>query len=159
MKGVKLNITGDKKLLKTLNAIDGQTRLELEDALDKAAFAVKTTAVKKIQRSPASGRTYTKYSGKTGSGKSSKRKHRASAPGEPPKTDIGNLVKSIETTRIGLDAYVFTEIDYGKFLELGTIQIRPRPWLAPSYRENLDKIPKGIGKAVMTGAKKAAKKS
>ena len=63
--------------------------------------------------------------------------HVPSAPGEPPHVDTGRLRSSItfefESSRSQFEARVGTNVIYGKFLELGTVHIRPRPWLRPAF--------------------------
>ena len=148
---MKAKITGDKRLMKTMDGIVAMTGQEITDALMKIGFKIKTTAITSIQHSPASGKVYEKYT--------PRRTHKASAPGEPPATDEGTLVRSIEVTQRGNDVYVFTDVDHGRYLELGTLDIRPRPWLKPALKEHEEELPKGIKKAVMSGIKKATKKS
>jgi hypothetical protein len=58
--------------------------------------------------------------------------HKASAPGEYPKTDKGALVNSIMWQTIAGGAEVGTDLDYGLFLEEGTRFMEARPWLAPT---------------------------
>jgi HK97 gp10 family phage protein len=62
-----------------------------------------------------------------------------SSPGEPPRKQTGRLQGSItwELSRRGLFgrglmARVGTNVDYGRYLELGTRRMRPRPWLKRS---------------------------
>lgn len=58
---------------------------------------------------------------------------RASAPGDPPAPDTGNLRNSIdyeltsETT-----SHVGTDVEYAEPLEFGTTRIAPRPFMRPS---------------------------
>jgi HK97 gp10 family phage protein len=93
------------------------------------AFDVEADAIKSIQRGPASGRTYEKFK--------PRRTHRASAPGEAPQSDTGRLAGSIESQRITVLSYsVGTPLDYGRFLEFGTMKIAERPWLRPAIEKN-----------------------
>jgi HK97 gp10 family phage protein len=64
-----------------------------------------------------------------------RRTHQASAPGQPPASDIGNLASHItySTSRRGLEGRVGTNVVYGKFLEFGTKNMAARPWLWPAY--------------------------
>lgn len=59
--------------------------------------------------------------------------HRASAPGEAPATDIGNLVNSgyAKRARRGL-WHVGFHAKYARGLEFGTPKILPRPFLRPA---------------------------
>ena len=147
---MKAHIIGDKKLMEAFDELKRTSTKELEKEIMAAGLLVKTTAVEKIQQSPASGEWYFNYK--------SHRWHRASAPGEPPATDEGILASSIEVKQVGNNVYVFTGKKYGKYLELGTLHIAPRPWLKPSLKEHRDDIQKNIGRAIMRGAKKAKQK-
>lgn len=61
------------------------------------------------------------------------RTHRASAPGEAPATDTGNLVNSgyAKRARRGL-WHVGFHAEYARPLEFGTPKILPRPFLRPA---------------------------
>jgi HK97 gp10 family phage protein len=66
----------------------------------------------------------------------------ASRPGNPPHKQTGRLQGSItwELSRRGLFgrglmARVGTNLTYGRYLELGTRKMRPRPWLRRSINE------------------------
>ena len=70
-------------------------------------------------------------------GKGEKRgKYRASAPGDPPTVQTGNLRRSVQVADLSTEkvikARVGTNQDYGRFLEYGTKRIAPRPWARPS---------------------------
>ena len=63
--------------------------------------------------------------------------HVPSSPGEPPRIDTKKLHDSIttETQQDGnhsIQTRVGTNVDYGRYLELGTRKILPRPWLRPA---------------------------
>lgn len=143
---MKARIRGDRELIATLNALPKIVQASIKDQLKVAMLAIKSTAVKKIQQGPASGRIYKKYK-KDGGGVSGY--HQASAPGQPPMTDEGGLVASIQSKVYGWSAYVWTELDYGAYLEYGTANMEPRPWLRPSFEEHRDKIPKQFGDAII----------
>ena len=79
------------------------------------------SAAKQSMRGAKSGRTYIR------GGKA----HVASAPGEAPAIDTGNLVNSIQSTAIGpISWIVYTGTEYGAILEL----FRSRPWLEPALK-------------------------
>ncbi|MFH1633279.1 MAG: HK97-gp10 family putative phage morphogenesis protein [Chloroflexota bacterium] len=104
---------------------------------------------------PGHGRIYKK-------GKHGTISHQASTPGSPPAVDTGRLRGSVSTNwggsgrgngsvdsqaspqdGIGQPAkeqsrfvvVVGTNVEYGKFLELGTRHIRARPWLRPALEK------------------------
>jgi len=59
-----------------------------------------------------------------------------SAPGDPPHKQTGTLLKSVAyelvTVAAKTIARVGTNIKYGRWLELGTKKMKPRPWLRRS---------------------------
>jgi phage gpG-like protein len=62
----------------------------------------------------------------------------ASQPGEPPRKQTGRLRASVtrEIDESALEGRVGTNVDYGKYLELGTKRgILPRPWLRRALAE------------------------
>ena len=68
----------------------------------------------------------------------------ASAPGEPPAVQLGDLRKSVKggvekegKTVIG---FVGSELPKASMLEMGTSKMLPRPWLRPSFEKSSDKI-------------------
>jgi phage gpG-like protein len=66
-----------------------------------------------------------------------------SAPGEPPRKQTGRLRASVtyEVEEASLTARVGTNVEYGKYLELGTKKgIAPRPWLRRALAECRAKI-------------------
>jgi len=63
------------------------------------------------------------------------RVHRASAPGEAPATDTGNLGNSIGSRMIGkTEGEVTVTAEYAAALELGSPHIAPRPFFAPAVK-------------------------
>lgn len=64
------------------------------------------------------------------------RTHRASSPGQPPKTDTGELSKSITARRTGVgSSEVRIKSKHAAALEYGTSKMRPRPFVAPAVTE------------------------
>lgn len=93
------------------------------------AVAYISNIVKEKIRKKGSGRIYRR--GKT--------THQASAAGEPPSTDTGRLLGSINYT-VGADGRdivgrVSANTEYAKYLEYGTTKMKPRPFLRPSLEE------------------------
>lgn len=70
--------------------------------------------------------------------------HRASAPGEPPAVDTGRLRSSIthEVKIQGneVSGLVGTNVEYAKYLELGTNKMAARPFLRPAVFNNKGEI-------------------
>lgn len=68
----------------------------------------------------------------------------ASSPGQPPAQRLGELRQSIQGTSgmaggniIGI---IGTELNYGLYLQAGTKNIAPRPWLDVAFRNAWDKV-------------------
>lgn len=89
-----------------------------------SANDVRNTAVESILSGPKTGLIYTTRG----------RTHQASAPGEPPANELGNLANSI-TLRIDaarMVVFVNAGAKYGAALEYGTRKMSPRPYLRPA---------------------------
>jgi len=63
----------------------------------------------------------------------------ASRPGEPPASRLGQLRGSIDY-EITDQAYIGTPLKYGLWLEVGTRNMAPRPWLNRTVSENWNNI-------------------
>jgi len=74
--------------------------------------------------SPKHGRAYQRADGV----------HHASAPGEPPASDSGELMDSIKVERFGAVGYVTANTEYADYLEHGTHNMLPRPFMGPAWR-------------------------
>lgn len=67
--------------------------------------------------------------------------HTPSRPGEPPHVDTGRLRASVthevEKNLFSIIGRVGTNVEYGRYLELGTSRMSPRPWLRPALKRTL----------------------
>ena len=109
--------------------------------------------------------------------------HRASAPGQPPAVDTGRLRASItfnwsgsgrarapidnpsketkpsdsvgepRAERHAVIVVVGTNVKYGRYLELGTTKIKPRPYLRPALENNRAKFERIIYNTLQRGLK------
>lgn len=105
----------------------------------RIANQVRNNAVKLVQQGSRSGRVY----------KRGNITHQASAPGEPPKTDTGILVRSIrvEHRSESGEARVAVGAEYGRALEFGTPKMAARPFLRPAanaVRQQMPEIAKSV---------------
>lgn len=93
-------------------------------ALDQSGEEMRNEAIRLIESPPKTGRIYERR------GVS----HQASAPGEPPASDTGQLVNSItiKTDPNSLTVQIGTSVEYGQFLEFGTQRMAARPFLRPA---------------------------
>lgn len=119
-----LKVTGN--LAKQLEQYKDAVRDDVETAVKSTAIEVVADSVKSIQRGSKSGRIY-----KRGDGY-----HQASAPGEAPASDSGRLAGDVSMSIKGLVARVGTNVEYGRYLEFGTMNILERPWLRPALDLN-----------------------
>ena len=96
---------------------------EIDVVCESTALDIQARAQMAIMNPPKSGRIYRRGNVV----------HQASAPGEAPATDTGNLVNSAYTKKLGDSDYEtgFTA-EYAAALEFGTAKIEPRPYLRPA---------------------------
>lgn len=133
---VKATLKGLTKFEGKLNKIKKAAQDAQFKALASTAFAIQRDAVQSIQRGPKSGETYV-HGRKT---------HTASAPGEAPASDTGNLAKGI---RVKIDkdkavAQVISHAPYSAHLEFGTSRMAARPFMGPAFHRNRNLAPQLI---------------
>jgi HK97 gp10 family phage protein len=126
---IELKFSFDDKDLKLFRQNSFKFGYELDKAIKRFAMDVRNTAVKGISQGARHGRLYRRR----------RVTHQASAPYEYPKTDTGRLVNSIRTDFSYLTAEIGSDVNYSQYLETGTANMQPRPWLEPSYEKNRDK--------------------
>ena len=111
---LRINKAEFLKLLDDANAIT-------EEAADKMVENMKTS----ILSGAKSGRQYYKNGAR----------HTASAPGQSPANQTGDLVKSIKVSKSKNKATVSISKNYAVFLEFGTSKMRPRPFILPAFQK------------------------
>lgn len=106
-----------------------------------------------VDRAGKTGRIYTSKS-------KSPSTHQASAPGEPPASWTGNLVRGVKiytdegkTTAWVAASAISNGYDYAPALEFGTLKMAKRPFLRPAFLKFKPLINKSI-KAAIKAAKK-----
>lgn len=103
----------------------------LKHLVQRSASLVEGTAKESIL-SGGTGITYQKYN--------PRRQHTASAQGEPPASDTGFLVGSISTSvkkqGTAVVGQIIASAEYAPYLEFGTADIRPRPFMQPALERN-----------------------
>ena len=138
----KSEITG---MLRQVKAWELRKHGQLRQAIAKTALAIEKTA-KESMSHKGRGRLYTNRGAGLGD-------HQASAPGDPPATDTGRLrasIKSDLTDLVRLAAEVGTNVEYGRHLEYGTVNMAARPWLKPAYDKHIPGFLKEITKILST---------
>jgi HK97 gp10 family phage protein len=97
----------------------------------RAGIRVIERETKALLTGNRSGRTYT-FRGVT---------HQASAPGEPPAVDTGNLKNSLRVLEVTDERASFgTSADYAAYLEFGTRYMEARPFLRPAADNSVEEI-------------------
>jgi len=128
---VKLNWHGDE--------FARLTEAQVERVLDKLAGEMVDYAKAEMMK-PKSGKDYRKAYRKAGKRKPKGAQkgyfiRQSSAPGEFPAVQQGWLLRSVQWVNAGrLRRHFGTNRKQGRWMELGTKRIRPRPWLRPTYR-------------------------
>lgn len=125
---IEVKIIGVKNFGEACKRMAAQNKKSLGAILLDAATMTHKIAVDLIRDGARSGIVYLKTKKKI--------PHVASAPGEPPKSDTGTLVQNITIEKIGTksgDGYTVGSrkgAPHGFFLEFGTHNMMPRPWLS-----------------------------
>lgn len=141
---IQVNISYDlMQLQRQIGAFEVSVLKRMQQAVEGAAIAVQKTAKTEIQKGSRSGRIYRRRT----------ITHRASAPGEYPKTDTGRLVSSIRTDFGNFTAEVGSDVIYSEYLESGTQIMQPRPWLKRSFDTNARLIQQYMDDAVRDALK------
>ena len=98
---------------------------------------VRNEQIRLITNTPKTGRVYRRRGVE----------HRASAPGEPPASDIGALVQSIgvPTPVAGaLAVDIAVSAKHASYLEFGTTRMAPRPFIRPAADNVVDDVTNAI---------------
>lgn len=152
MKG-NFKITGDDELIRKMTSLGADMEKALISGVRQTANQVRNHAIKSIQKQTM-GTYVTRYSQ---GGKAYD--HVVSKEGNAPNTDTGALVNSIATEhKNGTPvSFVGSGLDYAKYLEFGTKQMKPRPWLQPALDARLKDFEKNIINQAKRMIKKASK--
>jgi HK97 gp10 family phage protein len=145
-----IQIQGVEALEKRLGALTPQIAIAVRKQINAGATAIHKTITKSIRR-VSNGKTQSRGSKESGN----KRKVVASRAGDPPNTDLGNLIKNITISRgkgvvtSGYFAYVRSRAKYSDWLEHGTSKMKKRPYMAPALKANAKKIADRIKAAAL----------
>ena len=139
-------IEGLDETLKAFDKLGKAGHQEGAKAVSATAQKVRGDAIKSVQRGTKSGTVYTRSSGQNLSPT-----HRASAPGQAPATDTGALASSIKAESKDLSGRVYSDLNYAFWLEFGTLNMEPRPYLNPALMANkryfVDQLKNAVNKA------------
>jgi len=129
----EIQVRNINKVLASFKKLNVTMLPDLQDVIKGGAQTIRTEAINLIQKGAKSGKVYKRYN--------PSRTHTASAPGQAPASDTGNLVRNIKVVQVNQDVtQVKSEARYSKELEYGTSKMRARPFMFPAYKMSQDKI-------------------
>ncbi len=134
MAGLEIFVEGAKKIAEQLRKAGEEYDKQVRVIINRGALAIHADAVKSVLRGPKDGIIYELYD--------PRRTHQASAPGQPPATDKGDLARGITiiTDEDGKGARIVSKAEYSWFLEFGTVSMQPRPFMMPALDKNTPEI-------------------
>jgi len=139
---VTLKVKNLKKVMSQLKQLKKQLEPDFQEIVKGGGQLIRGEAVKSIQQGSKSGIVYEKYN--------PRRSHRASAPGEAPASDTGNLVSKIIVKQKTKDiTNVESNANYSAFLEYGTSKMQPRPFMLPAFEKSKKPITEATFKRVV----------
>lgn len=123
-----IKVESDRRNLRSYFSINNaipRIRKGIREALTEIGRENVKHTRKLIKSPPKSGRWYF----------TNGRWHRASAPGQPPANRTGTLQRGVSFRVYGWERMEFGDtVFYGRFLELGTKKMHPRPHLSRTVR-------------------------
>ena len=142
--------SGVEDATKALEQVKEDLEKDMQEVLLGGGQLIRGEAIRSIQQGSKSGKTYKRYN--------PTRTHKASAPGEAPASDTGNLVRNIRVKQKSLDIVtVESRASYSKFLEYGTSKMQARPFLFPAFKMSQGKIMMATFNRVKAFIQKVAK--
>jgi len=143
----KVSIEGANIVSQALKNFDKESIARIQAVIDSSAQNIRNHAIRSIANSPATGRTY-KRGGVA---------HTASSAGNPPKTDTGRLVGTINASVGNLEAEIGAYADYSSHLEFGTRNMKARPFMVPAMEQELKTFFKRMDMAMEQAVDKGGK--
>lgn len=138
---INLKVKNLKKVLSQLNRLQKDMEVPFQEIVKGGGQLIRGEAIKSIQTGSKSGVMYQMYN--------PRREHRASAPGEAPASDTGNLVSKIIVNQISQDiTSVESNADYSAYLEYGTSKMEARPFMLPAFEKSKKPIINAVFKRV-----------
>lgn len=150
-----MSVDGTEQLKANFAALAAQLGPIVAKAAFKAGRAVQSRTIKRIQKPQGVGQWVTRYHAGQ-----APYQHLASAPGQAPNTDTGELVRGVQVEVRGGNVFVGVESsqdEKANALEFGTTDGRllPRPFLYPSLEESREDIEKMLADAVAEQIRRA----
>ena len=126
---IKFKVSNLKKVLSQLDKLEKDMEIPFQEIVKGGGQLIRGEAIKSIQTGAKSGVMYQMYN--------PRREHRASAPGQAPASDTGNLVSKIIVKQKSKNiTNVESNADYSAYLEYGTSKMQPRPFMLPAFEKS-----------------------
>lgn len=139
---IDIRVKNLKQAMAKLKNLEKDLEPDFQEVVKGGAQLIRGEAVKSIQSGAKSGIVYEKYN--------PRRTHRASAPGEAPASDTGNLVSKIIVKQKSKNiTNVESNANYSAFLEYGTSKMEPRPFMLPAFEKSKKPITEATFKRVV----------
>ena len=129
---IKFKVSNLKKVLSQLDKLEKDMEIPFQEIVKGGGQLIRAEAIKSIQTGAKSGVLYQMYN--------PRREHRASAPGQAPASDTGNLVSKIIVKNNKDVVRVQSNANYSKFLEFGTSKMLARPFMFPAKEKSKKRI-------------------
>jgi len=139
---IKFKVSNLKKVLSQLKKLDEQMEVPFQEVVKGGGQLIRTEAIKSIQTGAKSGVIYQMYN--------PRREHRASAPGQSPASDTGNLVNKIIVKQKNRNTVqVQSNANYSAYLEYGTSKMEARPFMLPAFEKSKKPIMNAVFRRVV----------
>ena len=126
---ITFKVSNLKKVLSQLDKLEKDMEIPFQEIVKGGGQLIRTEAIKSIQTGSKSGVLYQMYN--------PRREHRASAPGQAPASDTGNLVSKIIVKQKSADVTnVESNANYSAFLEYGTSKMEAIPFMFPAFEKS-----------------------
>jgi HK97 gp10 family phage protein len=126
---IKVKVSNIQKVLSQLEKLEKDMEVPFQEIVKGGGQQIRNEAIKSIQAGGKSGIVYQKYN--------PRREHRASAPGQAPASDTGNLVSKIIVKQKSRNRVnVESNANYSAYLEYGTSKMQPRPFMLPAFEKS-----------------------
>jgi HK97 gp10 family phage protein len=126
---IDFKVTNMKLALSQLDRLAKDMELPFQEVVKGGGQLIRAEAIKSIQTGAKSGVMYQMYN--------PRREHRASAPGQAPASDTGNLVSKIIVKQKSKNiTNVESNADYSAYLEYGTSKMEARPFMLPAFEKS-----------------------
>ncbi|MET4294718.1 HK97 gp10 family phage protein [Bradyrhizobium sp. LB8.2] len=137
-----MTVRGVDSLVRKLSQIPAKVSNPVSNALLASVAEMNGHAIIRIQKNSGSGRAY----------KRGKRIHIASAPGEFPNTDYGELVRKMYYRLTDpLVAIWANSSKHALPLEVGTSRMAPRPFARPTFKALMKQATERVARAMKAG--------